>query len=355
MFERLISHLSERLKVRPLGTRMPGPRLPERIRSIVEEHLYVRISRTRAACIVASCAVICSAFLAVTLTHAQSTDMDWEKTAGGKMAFDIASVKQDPATMDRKAVHSNVDLDSGDSFSPTGGLFSATHFPLVSYIGFAFKLRLNEELQLQSQMPKWATTNRYDIEGRTAGNPTKDQYRLMVQTVLADRFKLVFHVVTSKSPILTIVPDKPGKLGPQLHPHTDEIPCPSGPSEVANPPTVAGGFPSSCGVAFFLPSPTRGRIRVGGRDVLITDLTDVVSVKGLMSSDKQIVDGTGLGKVDFLIEFAPDVPPGAEPKADADGPTFLEALKDQLGLKLTPAIGNVSAFVIDHVEEPTAN
>ena len=37
------------------------------------------------------------------------------------------------------------------------------------------------------------------------------------------------------------------------------------------------------------------------------------------------------------------------------GPTFLEALKEQLGLKLVPQTGPVDVLVLDHVEEPSPN
>ena len=33
----------------------------------------------------------------------------------------------------------------------------------------------------------------FDIEARAAGNPTKDQMRLMMQSLLADRFRLRVH------------------------------------------------------------------------------------------------------------------------------------------------------------------
>jgi uncharacterized protein (TIGR03435 family) len=40
---------------------------------------------------------------------------------------------------------------------------------------------------------------------------------------------------------------------------------------------------------------------------------------------------------------------------DPSGPTFLEALKNQLGLKLDPAMGPVQVFVVDHIEQPSEN
>jgi uncharacterized protein (TIGR03435 family) len=38
-----------------------------------------------------------------------------------------------------------------------------------------------------------------------------------------------------------------------------------------------------------------------------------------------------------------------------DGPTFLNALHDQLGLKLTSAKGQAQILVIDHIERPFGN
>jgi len=335
---------------------MPGPCLPERIRTIIEKRSISRISRTRIACLTVACITLCSTFVAGMLTSAQSSDEDWEKAAGGKTSFDVASVKQNPVTGNRDAVHSNIPLDEGDGFSPTGGLFSAADFPLIAYTGFAFKLTIEQQLSVQSQLPKWAATDRYDIEARGAGNPTKDQFRLMMQALLADRFKLAVHFENRKSPILALVVDKPGTLGPQLRQHATDVPCVSATASGGGPAaTVAGGFPQECGGIVGLPSTTGGRIlRIGARDVPITALTDLVSGKRLMSSDKPIVDRTGLGKVDFVIEFSPEVP-SADSEADPNGPTFLEALKNQLGLRMDSTTAPVDFVVVDHVEEPTAN
>lgn len=44
---------------------------------------------------------------------------------------------------------------------------------------------------------------------------------------------------------------------------------------------------------------------------------------------------------------------GVQP--DADGPTFLNALHKQLGLKLTSAKGQAQILVIDHIERPSEN
>jgi uncharacterized protein (TIGR03435 family) len=77
------------------------------------------------------------------------------------------------------------------------------------------------------------------------------------------------------------------------------------------------------------------------------------------------LDRTGLtGTFDFFFEYAMDLPPsatggaaanGPNVSSDASGPTFLEALRDQLGLKLNSQTGPVDVIVLDHVEEPSAN
>ena len=79
--------------------------------------------------------------------------------------------------------------------------------------------------------------------------------------------------------------------------------------------------------------------------------------------DRPVLDKTGLtGTFDFIIEFTPAARPprpgaGIQPdeSGDESGPTFVEALKDQLGLKLVPETGPVNVLIIDHIEEPTPN
>jgi uncharacterized protein (TIGR03435 family) len=71
-------------------------------------------------------------------------------------------------------------------------------------------------------------------------------------------------------------------------------------------------------------------------------------------TDRPVLDKTGLtGEFDFIIEFSPAVPPGSNFQPDPNGPTFQEALKEQLGLKLDSQTGPVDVFVIDHIEEPS--
>jgi uncharacterized protein (TIGR03435 family) len=74
--------------------------------------------------------------------------------------------------------------------------------------------------------------------------------------------------------------------------------------------------------------------------------------------DRPVLDRTGLtGTFDFSLEWslAPDPAQPVGPQPEDAGPTFLEALQEQLGLKLKSAKGPVDVLVIDHVEHPTEN
>ena len=286
----------------------------------------------------------------------------WQTDAGGQMAFDVASVKQNKCGLPPAcSLDSNINLLPGDAYFPTGGLFAETNWYLMPLIVFAYKLNANHYQLLTPQLPNWANTDRFDIQARApTGNPTKDQMRLMMQSLLADRFKLVVHYETRQLPVFALVLDRPGKLGPTLRPHSEGAPCPDAVPENAPPAafraTVAGGFPAICGQT--LGERPSGRIRQSARAVTMerigTRLGPIAQV------GRPVVDQTGLkGNFDYMIEWVPQAI-GAEPsisdvQTDPTGPTFLEALKDQLGLKLESRIGPIDVLVIDHIEDLSPN
>src|SRR5690348_7332980 len=140
-------------------------------------------------------------------TRPQTQSSDWEEAAGGKMAFDVASVRQNTSGLPPHGdpVRSNVPLGPDDSYAPTGGLLSISNFDLPNFISFAYKLGLQEGMALRPKLPKWARTERFNIEARGPANATKDQMRLMMQSLLADRFKLAVHFETHEQPIFNLV------------------------------------------------------------------------------------------------------------------------------------------------------
>jgi uncharacterized protein (TIGR03435 family) len=288
----------------------------------------------------------------------------WQIDAGGKKEFDVVSVKQNTAAPTPQTVASNVPLGPQDAFTPTGGLFSASDNGLITYIAFAYKLTPQEYAAVVSQLPKWAAANRYDIQAHASGNPTKNQYRLMMQSLLAGRFKLAIHHETRQVPVLALVLDKSGKTGPQFRPHSDDSTCsstPDSPPATHFAPTLADGFPKMCHVIYPVEPSTPGRYRIAGRSIPMPMVaSQLVGGYGdaFGNLSRPILDKTRLtGTFDFVIEFTPEfhtpVPPNFQP--DTTGPTFLEALNQQLGLKLESQTGPVDTIVVDHVEEPSQN
>ena len=296
---------------------------------------------------------------------AQGQVPQWEIDAGEKMAFDVASVKLNksnlkgvPGAGGGSGGNANVPLSATDDYAPTGGLLSGANIRLGDYIRFAYRLTAYQRHVLN--LPKWAADDRFDIEARAASsNPTKDQMRLMMQSLLADRFKLAVHHQEEDVPIFALVLDKARKTGPLLLRRRDDSPCggnPSSPAAIPMPQQAkdSGWFPPSCDGFTGLNLP--GLWRVGGQHLTMGQIADWLPYT-VSSLDRPIVDQTGLsGWFDFRIDFAPESegpPPQLQP--DPNVPSFLEALKEQLGLKLVPTTGWVDALVVDHIEEPSPN
>jgi uncharacterized protein (TIGR03435 family) len=287
-----------------------------------------------------------------TLTSAPQS-LEAMEAAGVKMSFDVASVKLNKSG---GPAHTNVAMSPHADYSPTGGLFSATNFRLQTYLAWAYDLPGYGALRLLDQYPPWALADRFDIEARAEGNPTKAQMQLMMQSLLADRFKLVVHTETKQGRIYALVLSKPGKTGPQLHPHSNDGSC----STPVPRPSVAVTSLSPCAVGFINLQPSAaGSERLGGRKLTMQQIAEFLPAIGDSGVDRPVLDHTGLrGTFDFIIEFGlPLLPPSVPPNVEQDesGPTFLEALQDQLGLKLEATTGPVDVLVIDHVEEPSPN
>jgi uncharacterized protein (TIGR03435 family) len=296
------------------------------------------------------------------LRPAQSQTPDWQVAAGGRMGFDDATVHQTTTGSSPYGVGSNFPLGPGDIYLPNAGKFRASNLPLVVFIKFAYKITDSQELFLAPQLPEWATRMRYDIRASAQGNPTKDQMRLMMQSLLADRFRLAIHYETRQVPVFELLVNQPGALGPLLQRHPDDIPCPTtfrSPAPTAAPVTIDSRFPVACGGLVGMDPSAPGRFRVGARNVPM-ELIASSMAGGASGLDRPVLDRTGLtGGYDFAIEFAPqpDGPPapGAKSVVDPTAPTFAEALKEQLGLNLEPNTGPFDVLVIDNVEEPPVN
>jgi bla regulator protein BlaR1 len=335
-----------------------GSDLKRRIVRIAERHLGDRLTHGRKLLLAAAAiaAVACPLLLGVAnapVAQAQSSAADWEKVAGGKMTFDVASVKRNMSGFpdgDRPSMDTS--MDDSEGYKPTGGLFSARNIPLALYIGFAYKLDVGS----RPNWPKWVTTEAFDIQARGPANATRDQMRLMMQALLADRFKLAVHDETQQVPTLLLVLAKPGKTGPQLQPHSEQPPCVTyvrGMTSSEQMATVPGGYPALCGR--MLGTIGHDGAQMGARGMTMADLANYISSNGTMSFNRPVIDKTGLsGMFDLKLEYTVDTGGAQETPADFQA-SFIEALRDELGLKLEDATGPVGAFVVDHIEEPSAN
>lgn len=118
-------------------------------------------------------------------------------------------------------------------------------------------------------------------------------------------------------------------------------------------------FPGACGVVAAWGGGPGQWILVGARNTTLEMLGDYLTlIPGV--SKRPIVDQTGLsGKYDFTLRWVTEANRpsslGTAPQPPSLGPTFQDALREQLGLKLKPTNARVQVLVIDHIEMPSAN
>jgi bla regulator protein blaR1 len=289
------------------------------------------------------------------------TTPEWQIAAGGHMSFEVASIRPgDPG----KFIYPTINLSVEDTPIPRDGYFKAD-FPLLVYIEFAYKIMLTpkQERATVANLPKWVVSEPFVIEAKAPTiDGTKDQMRLMMQSLLADRFKLAVHFETQEQPALVLVPDRPGKLGPRLRPHALGLACDakwSAPPDRTSLSVPPGEFVPVCG-AFQAMDVADHTILFGARNVTMQSIAGNLGIiPPVAEFNRPVVNRTGLaGTYDFSLNFLPDRsgnPSGATEPLDAPGASFELALKDQLGLKLKPARAPIQILVVDHIEQPSPN
>jgi len=182
--------------------------------------------------------------------------------------------------------------------------------------------------------PGWIGSDPFDISAKPEIATTNyEQIKLMLQSLLAERFRLVMRHDTREMPVYALVVDK---NGPKFKEATE-----SGPGM-----TIV----------------RRGRLIAKSTDMptLADDLSNFLG--------RVVVDHTALtGSYDVKLEWQPDenqvamfqamgVPEGfGAPPPDGHGPSLFAALPEQLGLKLESQKGPVEIFMIEGVERPSEN
>jgi uncharacterized protein (TIGR03435 family) len=204
--------------------------------------------------------------------------------------------------------------------------------------------------------PTWLYSEPYDIEAKAAGNPDSSQSRVMLQSLLAERFHLVVHRETRELPMYALVTAKKGARPASGLVSANDGAC-TPPSQDFPQPPLEAGKPAYCMVKQQLRRQDNGApsVQLRGYGVTLSMLA-----RSLASTvDQQVEDDTGIaGNYDVSMDYAPYNENDNDlltPKPDTGVPSLFTALQEQLGLRLEARKGPVEVFVIDHAEKPSAN
>jgi uncharacterized protein (TIGR03435 family) len=293
----------------------------------------------------------------------------WAQTAENSATFEVASVKPAaPITGNRIAV-----MTRGGPGTPDPGQITYTNVTVKNVLTQAYGVK-----SFQISGPGWLDSERYDIVAKLPRGATKAEFMVMLQNLLAERFKLTLHREKKDLPMYALVV---GKNGPKLKESVDDPAAPkAGGSADAPAATMVrvtvgrDGFP-------VLPPGSGGRgsmaiMMMNGNARMTASGQSMAGLAEMLSNqmDLPVVDMTGLtGKYDFTLYFAPEAlvgmrlgappapgpPPGeggggmpdaSTPDAQSN-PSLFTALQEELGLKLDQRKGPVDLLVIDHLEK----
>ena len=261
--------------------------------------------RTLALAILAAPAVLCSQ------TPAKSTPPP---------AFDVASIRasQGNAGGGPGGGRGNPFRRDNIQLSPDG--VTMRGISLKSAIGWAYGAK-----DYQVSGPDWLDTQRFDIAAKTAGQATEDQLRVMMETLLSDRFKVAVHRQTKEMQAYVLVI---GKGGSKLVESKTE-----GESDI---------------------QPDQKRMQVTILRTPLSQLTDLL----YMVLRTPVVDQTGLtGKYDLSINVAKYMmTPGSDGSMQDPVGLIMTAVQEELGLKLESRKVPIDLVVVDHAEKtPSEN
>jgi uncharacterized protein (TIGR03435 family) len=235
--------------------------------------------------------------------------------------FDVATIRPSNPNM------------PGRQFMAKGHQFLTINTTLNDLITFAYGLNARQVVSA----PAWAASDKYDLDGKVAGEsqPNDAQWKIMIQKLLVDRFKLTFHREPRE---LSVYELTVAKNGPKLSPTQ------------ADPASLPGmGF--------------RG---FGNMPVSNATMADFAAMMQGSVLDRPMIDHTGLqGRYDFVLKWTPDDsqfigmrPPGMTPPGGDNPnapPSLFTAIQEQLGLRLESVKAPVDVMVIDHVEKRSEN
>jgi uncharacterized protein (TIGR03435 family) len=280
------------------------------------------------------------------------------QSAEAPVAFEVASIKSSPPPDGRGM---RVGCPASDP-----GRIACTNINLANLVTMAYGIAHYQLVGLSL-----SDSDRFEIAVKIPAGATKDQIKLMWQTLLAERFKLAVHREKKEVPVYELVV---AKGGPKMQESVEEPPtssdtAPAPPMRDGPPKLDKDGFPD-------LP-PGRGTsmamMNGKARWRATKETTGMLASMLGTQLSQPVTDATGLkGKYDFTLSWvtgsfgggrggaAVSQPEGGSPLAGMsepdDGPTLFSAVQSQLGLKLEQKKGSIEVLVVDHAERmPTEN
>uniref|UniRef100_Q01YN7 TIGR03435 family protein n=1 Tax=Solibacter usitatus (strain Ellin6076) TaxID=234267 RepID=Q01YN7_SOLUE len=228
--------------------------------------------------------------------------------AAAPQAFDVASIKvsQIGKAGGEGSRRENVQISLGS--------VNMRNVSLKTAIRWAYHV-----MDFQVSGPEWLANERYDIMAKAAGPAPDAELRVMLQTLLAERFKLAVHQQTKEMSAFVLIV---GKNGPKFQESKEE-----GESVLA---------------------PDQKTMRVV---VKRTPLSQLVEMLGNVLR-APVVDLTGLkGRYDITVELAKYIPDRSSTEPMDPVSILTRGLQDELGLKIEPRKMPIDLVVVDHAEK----
>jgi uncharacterized protein (TIGR03435 family) len=240
------------------------------------------------------------------------------------------------------------------------GRFTCTSCSLMMLLTMAYNVQ-----RFQVKGPATLESERFEVAAKVPEGVTRERLREMIQSLLADRFKLKLH---HESKVMTSYRLVVGRGGPKLtESKTEAAPA----AEASLPPQASGPPQRDTGGYPIIPHGRGSMIAIiPGRARIQAERETMPQLAAKLSNflGQPVNDATGLkGKYDFVLSWSPEegrsmmagapppppglVPDGPMPSAPQEmGPTLFAALREQLGLRLDQKKGWVDLLVIDHIE-----
>jgi uncharacterized protein (TIGR03435 family) len=236
----------------------------------------------------------------------------WGQSTGELPTFEVASIKasQTPQGQGLRSLREDINTDPAR--------LTMVNVSLHSCIRWAYKLGVYE-----ISGPDWLTSARFDVTAKAASPVPEEQLRLMLQSLLKERFMLAVHRQTKELSGYALVV---GRNGTKLR------------------PVEGGGEGSMTGAALVFE----------GHQMPLSRLADIISgVLKMPVKDMTTLDGF----YDFKLDMRPYLldRQAGDPPIDLAG-IAISALDAQLGLKLEARKIQVDVLDVDHAEKtPTEN